>query len=223
MNLSTDSSEFLSDNQPSPPDSIKKRLNMHVKRRLLEQATTSSHHSVALVNNTSPLYAVTSPSLASATMHLSPPIAPPPKEPRKYKTQKRQQQQLLARADEQSPLPDSPSPKKRGGRKSSVIKRTQEIQNESAEMHDDESSISLANYSDNEHSPSAGMGPATAGIDGTGEQRGVQHTPDILSMVLNEKKAALMNDPEIIHFLQGISRKLMQQHQQQQQRNTFNR
>lgn len=212
MNLSTDSNEFFSDNQPSPPDSIKKRLNMHVKRRLLEQATTClpvpMHHSPQAMP-------VSSPTAPAHTNQLSPPT-PVPKEPRKYKTKKQQQQQSRGDAPPESP-------KKKNARKSvSVIKRTQDAQND--EPHDEDFHAER-HLSDGEQSPSAHG--ASGSIDGSGEAKGPHHTPDILSMVLNEKKAALMNDPAIISFLQGISTKLVQQHQQQQQnsqqRGSFNR
>lgn len=200
MNLSIDSSEFYSDNQTSP-DSIKKRLNLHVKRRLLEQATTSQQGS-----------AITSPqvvsSIPTATIvqaaNFSPPVVPP-KEPRKYKSQKKQP------AGTDNPPPDSPGAKKKCTRKStSVIKRTQDVQND--EMNDEDFAMAEVHPSENDQSMSS-----HAAMEATGETK-TPHTLDILSIVLNEKKAALMNDPEIIRFLAGISMKLMeQQHQQPQQ------
>lgn len=36
------------------------------------------------------------------------------------------------------------------------------------------------------------------------------NSPDILSMILSEKKAALLNDPEVIQFLQDVGAKIYQ-------------
>lgn len=202
MNLSSSAFSPLALNQTSP-DSIKKRLNLHVKRRLLVQNSSPSSSSVSPPQS-SPTQS-TSSQLSSYSI-TSPPAAAP-LELKKYKSTKKQ---LTRQA---SLLNNYGMNKKRAH----VIRKTVSVIKSTQDLHNDKLSDGTveSNADSPDNSPIDGEKmPIVSAVTTTSIERcdlKSTNNPDILSLVLNEKKSTLLNDPDIIKFLENIHGNLIQQ------------
>lgn len=193
-------------NKSSSPDSIKKRLNLHVKRRLLVQGSSSPS---SPSSSTKPI--VSSQSYVNASNAKIPPAnytntplttvaTRSVKEFKKIKTSKKQQALQTNLTSEFGT-----------GKKRCKIVKKPVVVIKCTEQNDQTKKKATNTHQNEIYNDQLENGKTTAATTTSIERCDLKglNSPDILSMVLNEKKALLLNDPEIVKFLVKINNNLI--------------
>lgn len=191
-------------NKSSSPDSIKRRLNLHVKRRLLVQGSSSpsSTTSTTKAISSSPSYINPSATYANVPLITSTRTA---EKFKKIKISKKQQPRPIHFTNEIA------AGKKRCAivkKPVVVIKATEENEQNKRKVINTQENETCSDQLDNGKITNTTTSAATTTSIERCDLKGI-NSPDILSMVLNEKKTSLLNDPEIVKFLLKINNNII--------------